>query len=63
MDQCFKGQSAHAYNRNVAFRLGIFHVGWMGAMQPGEFTFWYCHVLRIAVKTHAAFVSSLDVRG
>jgi len=63
MDQRFKGQSVHAYNRNVAFRLGMFHVGWMGAMQPGEFKFWRCHVLHIVVKTHTAFVSNLDVGG
>jgi hypothetical protein len=61
MDQCFKGQSAHAYNRNVAFRLGMFHVGWMGAMLPGGFKFWRYHFLHIAVTIHAAFVSSLDL--
>jgi len=56
MDQCFKGQSAHACNRNVAFQLGMFHVGWMGAMQQDEFKYWRCYVLLIAVTIHAAFV-------
>jgi hypothetical protein len=43
MDQCFKGQSAgaHAYDTNVAFRLGMFHVDWMGALQRDEFKYVY----------------------
>jgi hypothetical protein len=61
LDQCFKGQSAHAYNRNVAFRLGMFHVGWMGALQTGEFKLWRCYVLHIAATMYTDFVSSLDL--
>jgi hypothetical protein len=50
MDQCFKGQSAHAYDRNVAFRLGTFHVDWKGGLQPGEFKYWRCYVNCILVR-------------
>jgi len=50
MDQCFKGQSAHAYNRNVAFRLGMFHVGWMGAMRSDEF-----QVLTLSLSSYCCY--------
>jgi predicted lactoylglutathione lyase len=39
MDQCFKGQSYKAYNRNVAFTLGAFHIEQMGVLQIDEFRF------------------------
>jgi len=60
MDQRFEGQSADAYNRNVAFRLGMSHVGWMGAVQPGEFKFWRCCIFHTARRLCVVFVTSLD---
>ena len=61
MDQCLKGQSAYAYNRNVAFPIGAFHVDWMGAQQPGEFKILHCYLLHIAARMCAIFVSRLDL--